>query len=388
MRHDILRRLAALALSLLLVMSLVACGAESAASGSIPSIQKPADSDNADGDIPDDELVLPEVQNISVEPVTQKALDDLEWLMDVAQMPTAAVAYLGHFDNVEDDYYWRLQECMNNKPHLASGFPIFTSIAPENIVGTKGDLFCILLHSGATMTVAPLEWKTPGNTATVTEGDPIFRMEDPVPVLVYVEFSDNGNDPDVVINITGSDGTEVAWWPMIDTETGAAAVPSHDNYGDMLLEFTNLSDYGTQEELLSDEYVWGIPTDAGLANTSWISWNGWRMDLTLDTDGGESAVGAATIYYTAMDDDDEYYFYRYAYGTWWMDGEFLTLDVYDNYGTMVGGIFPVRLPLSGEMLYIARGEDGFGPPFYNDNGMGYMLLRPAYEYADYYVDEG
>lgn len=389
MRHTMLRRLAALALSLVMVLSLVACGAQGADPNNVPSIQKPLVSGNGDGDtpdtLPDDDLVLPEVQDISVPPVAQKALDDLEWLMDIAQMPTAAVAYMGHYDNVEDDYYWRLQECMNNAPYAASEFPFFTSIAPENIVGTQGDLFCILLHSDAKMTVHPLEWKTPGDTTTVIEGDPIFRMEDPVPVLVHVNFSNNGNDPDVVINITGSDGTEVKWFPMIDEETGGAVVPSHDEYSDMLLEFTNLGNYGTQEELLGAEDVWIVPTDEKLANSSWVSHNGWRLDLLLDTEGGESAMGAAAIYYTAEDEDGNYDFQLYANGTWWMSGEFLCLDVYDEYGTMVGGAYPVRLPLwSGELLYISRGEDSSAPSFFSDFGLGYMLLHPLYEYFDYY----
>lgn len=384
MRHDTLRRLAALVLSLLMALSLVACGAQGADPNNVPSIQKPSASDNADGALADGDLVLPEVQNISVPPVTQKALDNLEWLMDVAQMPTAAVAYLGYFDQPEDDYYWRLQECMNNAPQVETQFPMITTIPPENIVGTQGDLFCILLHSGAKMTVHPLEWKTPGEVLDVTKGDPIFRMEDPVPVLVYVNFSSNGNDPDLCIDITGSDGTEVSWWPMIDQETGGAAVPGHNDYGDMLLDFTNLGNYGTQEELLSDEDIWMMPTDEYLANSSWVSHNGWRLDLLLDTEGGESAVGAAAIYYTAEDEDGNYDFQRYAYGTWWMSGEFLCLDIYNDSGTMVGGVYPVRLPVSREMLYIARGEDGSAPSFFSDFGMGYMLLHPLYEYFDYY----
>lgn len=388
MRHTMFRRLTALVLSLIMVLSLAACGGQSADPNNVPSIQKPLVSGNTDDGAPDtlldDDLELPEVQDISLEPVAQKALDDLEWLMDVAQMPTAAVAYLGHYDNVEDDYYWRLQECMNNAPYAATEFPFLKSIAPENIVGTKGDLFCILLHSDAKMTVHPLEWKTPGEVLDVTKGDPIFRMEDPVPVLVYVNFSNNGNDPDLCIDITGSDGTEVSWWPMIDEETGGAAVPGNNDHGDMLLEFTNLGNYGTQEELLGAEDVWTVPTDEEIANSSWVSHDGWRMDLLLDTEGGESAVGAAAIYYTTNDEDGNYDFQRYAYGTWWMSGEFLCLDVYDDYGTMVGGVYPVRLPVSREMLYISRGEDGSAPSFYSDLGLGYMLLHPLYEYFDYY----
>lgn len=389
MKRMISRLLAAM-LALVMVLTLCACGGQSADPNNVPSIQKPSVSGNTDGDtpdtLPDNDLVLPEVQNISVPPVTQKALDDLEWLMDLAQMPTAAVAYLGYFDHPEDDYLWLLQDCINSAPQVETQFPMLTTIAPENIIGTQGDLFCILLHSGAKMTVHPLEWKKPGQVFDVTKGDPIFRMEDPVPVLVFVNFSNNGNDPDLCIDITGSDGTEVSWWPMIDQETGGAAVPGHNDYGDMLLDFTNLGDYGTKEDLLSADDIWQVPTDEDLANTSWMAFNGWRLDLALDTEGGEGAVGGAAIYYTT-EEDGEYYFYRYAHGTWWMDGEFLCLDVYNDIGTMVGGAFPVRLPISREMLYMAPGEDYSTPPFYAEFGEGYMLLRPTYEYFDYYPQD-
>lgn len=125
----------------------------------------------------------------------------------------------------------------------------------------------------------------------------------------------------------------------------------------------NVGDYIPYfHESLEGDAQWLSPTDLGLGNTTWCNRNGWVLQFGYD-EYAENNSGGVVLYEPSLE-DFEVTLSRYCHGVWWMEGDRLYLDAYNDWGEMVGGAFPVRISPSGEQLLVMQAADGSQPPFF------------------------
>ena len=205
-------------------------------------------------------------------------------------------------------------------------------------------------------------WESFGNGVWPVPGEVLYRGGCAQPVLIFVNYEQWRDEPDMEIVLVTNDGVEVKWLPLTD-EYGIPIVPTGEDYIPMLMDFgiwgyvTGL-DYPEDWEPSGDDW-WLPPTDWGLAYTNWTASTG-----TLSSAG-------ATATRTTPDASISTISRRMgrsmrtripASGVWRATA--CDLDLSDGAGTRMSGSFPVLIDPSGESLHIQQDrETGVCPPF-------------------------
>lgn len=358
MKHSYLR----CALALLLALSLTACGGQPTSQSSSGKLSEPKQEPSAEPIATEALTTAPEEPGaFAFSELAQAALDDL---CAHGQQEYMAAAFLG--EREEGDSTPLSQWLHDTAPVLASIWPFLEEIPEENIFGEYGDLYCIVpLVESARIALKGVQWETLGNGLQPRYSEPLYYGEVGKPFLVYIRNNELWTyEPDMAIEYVREDGFAATWSP--EHQAGYIFRPEENGHS-CVIDFAQLYDVGDyipffQEDLEGDAQ-WLVPTDLGLADTTWCSNDGWVLVLAYD-EGAEGSSGGMVLYEPLLE-GYEISLTRYCHGVWWMEGDSLYLDAYNDRGEMVGGAFPVRVSPSGEQLVMMQGEDGTRPPFFN-----------------------
>lgn len=361
MKHTILRRALALLLTLMLALSLTACGDDSKEPhGSAGKLDPKTDKDTSRTD---DE---------GFSELAQAALDDL---CSHRQQEYLAAAFLG--EREKDDTTSLSAWLNNNCPDMVSIWPFLQEIGEKDIVGDYGDLYCIVpLVESAQVAVKSVEWEVLGNGLEPHYSDPLYSGEVGKPFLVYIGYAEivpnEMYETDTVIEYTRDDGYANQWGP--EHQWGAIYRPS-DNGHDSVMDFSLL--YGVGDYLPYMDYdsapdaEWLPPTDMGLAGTKWESNNGWAIEFTYD-EYADNVSGVMALYEPVEDAYGSIYRSLYFESTWWISYDCLSLGYYDG-----NCPFPLLISPSGEELVIMKSDDGSVLPFF-EPGQSCVTLDLTY----------
>lgn len=120
-------------------------------------------------------------------------------------------------------------------PQLCEDLPFLLTIHPERILGTEGQLFCIVpADEHATVAVNRVKWNA--ETESYEYVDVIYRRESGDPILLMCNGSKN--EPDTEIVITDSNGNVARWQPHMDSSYCVAPL-YNDSAESLLLDFTD-----------------------------------------------------------------------------------------------------------------------------------------------------
>lgn len=245
----------------------------------------------------------------------------------------------------------------NENPTLAAFWPFLTEIPKEDIIGDHGYLCCIVpLEESIQFTVKNVEWNYEGNGTVPIYSDPLYDCEVGRPFLMYVNYGGVpglwDDDPDTIIEYE-EEYTRI-WYP--DKEPDGEIT-----YGrDMIFDFAHLYDAGEYVpylDALDADSEWLLPTDLGLADTTWFSDNGWMLEFHYD-ENAESGSGDMVLY-RPVEGEDGTFLSPYYDGSWWMEDDSLCLGVYEG-----NCPFPLLISPSGEQLVVMQADDGSVLPFF------------------------
>lgn len=199
-----------------------------------------------------------------------------------------AAAYFGYVPQ-DADPFTVMQEAA---PRLCEDLPFLLTIDQEHILGTAGQLFCIVpADENATVAVNRRPWNA--ETESYEEPKVLYRSESGSPILVMCPNEDWIPDTEVVI--TDSNGTVTIWSPCLDPGYHISAL-RNENGEDMIFDFTSydeLPNPGWNQGIDSSELV-------GIWELAWTE---------VEGDRNEAAPGVCTIEITP----DETGIYRFTY---------------------------------------------------------------------------
>lgn len=166
-----------------------------------------------------------------------------------------AAAYFG-FHNAED-----VRQAMQTAaPGLCADLPFLMEIPDERIIGSAGELYCIVpTQEDAVVTVSLAAWD---------EVSEAYRYETVVyqgggePVLLLC--NGDGWDPDAQVRISGAGG-ETVWYPRMDD---AQRIEPLEN--EAFFDFSPYRELLDRELRLMGEAGWTTPTKEFLNGTSWV----------------------------------------------------------------------------------------------------------------------
>lgn len=218
-----------------------------------------------------------------------------------------AVAYLGYHETLDSDLPVDPYEAMReNACRLCEDLPFLLEIPQDRVVGSTGDLFCVVpLDENATVVVSKGTWDDSSEEYIYEES--LYFRESGEPILLFCNYA--GWEPDTQLYISGPSG-EVIWYPRIDDNL--CAMPLTDDNGE-----ARFYDFSPYWELLMTKHrnmkgEWVMPTAEMLAGTSWV-WKGYRKD-GLDTKYRVSfGTDTLTVHW---DDGLDEYTYEYPDASW------------------------------------------------------------------------
>ncbi len=370
------RRAAAAVLCLTLALCLAACGGKTdpppaggdGVTGTLSGGKGGADTGSGSGA---GTAAVPEVDSEKAE----QALVLLRRSMSSDDQLAGAVAYLGSREQGETAPLadWLRENCFD----LAEEMPFLLEIPAERVLGAGyGDLYCIVPRDESTsLAVNHVTWQSQGNGVWPVADEVLYREEYAQPVLVFANYEEWPDEPDVEITLVTNNGLEVSWCPLAD-EYGCAIVPTGVDYAPMLMDFA-VYGYTTGLEKPDgwepDGAGWWLPpTDVGLADTTWVCGD-WMLELCYGDCGPEYAGTAELRRFLAGDVDLTMLFS----GVWRMEDDCLWLDVSTDDGTVFRGSFPILLSPSGEQMHFQRARSGEGMPFLPD-GVDTVDLTRSY----------
>ena len=139
-------------------------------------------------------------------------------------------------------------------PQLCEDLPFLLAIGQDHILGTEGQLFCIVpADETATVAVNRRLWNV--ETESYEEPEVLYRSESGTPILVMCP--DDDRIPDTEIIITDSNGTVAIWSPCIDSGYRIASA-YNDNGESVIFDFTSydeLPNPGGNQRIDSAELV-------------------------------------------------------------------------------------------------------------------------------------
>lgn len=402
------RRVFALSLALVLLLSLSAC-AQVRQTATDESKMNTASKKTTEKQ--QEETVLQSNGNdfasqdtaVDTEPVqygfSQEAETSLGWLRDRIDFPTTlfGAAYLGYVGGLFDEGFetgfpaW-LRE--TNEAMLLE-YPFIAEIDEEHIVGGAGYLYCIVpVDANATVAINRVQWNEKTQTDEVTEV--LYRSESGEPILLFANLDGIAYEADTQVFITDSSGNTCQWYPSLDAMSYLA--PCISEAGDYLsFDFTEYAWYNAPAGFtlrLADG--WSGMTALGLAGSE-RSGMGWITETMAGETSRyayfslrfylEDETGGTVDLEWIYEDGDE--FEEMWSGFWTIqtipDGpSYVTLSLSlvggKNYGVTDGPMYlcetyPLLISPSGTELLVGAGESGICLPFMSQSTTACVLTQ-------------
>ena len=236
-----------------------------------------------------------------------------------------AVAYLGQLDEPTDiSAYIR-----ENNPQLLQSYPFIGNIPQNRILGTTGEIYCIIPRDkDASVLAVRSQWLEGSNAV---HADTLYRANSGSPFIV---LCNSDNILDTYISVTDPKGDTVTWWPGID-DSFTISLP----YEDGVFHAWDISLYEAGPRDIYHTWYqdgWTMPDEEILDGTQWIATgtgpDGQEIRISLILNGN----GTANLSWQYTDGPTQAYFY----GTWrvWLEHRaFLELDLERTGGVLSGG---------------------------------------------------
>ena len=219
-----------------------------------------------------------------------------------------AAAYFGNVPQGADPFVVMLEAA----PQLCKDLPFLLTIHRSHVLGTAGQLFCIVpADENTTVAVNRRPWNP--ETESYEEPEVLYRSESGSPVLVMCP-NDNWI-PDTEITFTDPGGTVTVWSPFLDPDYRLSSL-RNDKGESLIFDFTSydeLPDPCQSQEIDSNELV-------GTWELTWTE---------VEGDRNEAAPGRCTIEITL----DEAGCFRFTYS----DRDFPEENIRDRELTVVPG---------------------------------------------------
>lgn len=293
-----------------------------------------------------------------------------------------AVAYLGYVgEPTEHPAEWIQNIC----PQIMKDFPFIKEVSEKQIVGSIGDLYCIVPRDAqASVAINQLINEEDATGGAKEAGDILYRSEAGAPILLFCNEYRYWDRADVEITVVGTDGEQAVWQPMLDEEE-YVVLPQNDDGEFLAMDFTYYPDWDIEFGDMTS-MGWYTPDLEDLKETTWNTWQyseeGERIIYFLDLYGGERSdygeYDGETCLAWLYDGDEEYQEY---YEGWWsleeVDGQVcLRLDICRIGGMMyqdgeepqvISNQFPVLCDMEGLSLILHKGiQNGELLPFLNE----------------------
>ena len=327
---------------------------------------------------------------------SQEAETSLGWLRDRIDVTGVmfGAAYLGYVGGLFDEgfeagfpaWLWETNEAMLLK------YPFIAEIDEEHIIGGAGHLYCIVpVDENATLAINRVQWNAQTQQEEVTEV--LYRSETGEPVLLFANLDGVAYEADTQLFITDSNNT-YEWYPGLNAESRLAPALSYDYH---IWDFT--------------EYTWQY---APPSLAQWLA-DGWGGVTALSLAGSES-YGMGWFYQTMVGQTDRvaYFSLRFYHddesggsvdlewsyegssdfeemwsGFWTiesvMDGpSYVTLSLSlvggNRYETSDGPLYmsetyPFLISPSGTELLVGAGENGICLPFMSQSTTACVLTQ-------------
>ena len=411
-----LRRVFALMLALILLLSLCACGQKEQTVPDEPKMSTDKVDLLTKADKKTPERQPEEVTSQSdmsdrvsrdeateTQPVqygfSQEAENSLGWLRDRIDVTGVmfGAAYLGYVGGLFDEgfeagfpaWLWETNEAMLLK------YPFIAEIDEEHIIGGAGHLYCIVpVDENATVAINRVQWNEKTQTDEVTEV--LYRSESGEPVLLFANLDGIAHEADTQVFITDNNGNTCEWYPSLDAMSYLA--PCISEAGDYRsFDFTEYSCYNAPAEF-----------------SAWLAdgWSGmtalWRAGSQRDGMGWitETMVGETSRYayfslrfypedeaggavdlewtYKGSDDTEEMWSGFWAIQTVPDGPSYVTLSLSlvggKNYGVTDGPMYlcetyPLLISPSGTELLVGAGESGICLPFMSQSTTACVLTQ-------------
>ena len=284
------RRVFALLLALVLLLSLCACAQKAQTESDVQkmSADKVDFPTKADKKTPEEAILQNDMSDrasrdeaVDTQSVqygfSQEAEASLGWLRDRIDFPMTmfGAAYLGYVGGLFEEgfergfsaWLWETNEAMLRM------YPFIAEIDAEHIIGGAGYLYCIVpVDENATLAINRVQWNAQTQQAEVTEV--LYRSETGEPVLLFANLDGVAYEADTQVFITDNNGNTCEWYPSLDAMSYLA--PCISEAGDYLsFDFTEYAWYNAPAEFaawLADG--WSGMTALGLAGSqrSGMSW--------------------------------------------------------------------------------------------------------------------
>lgn len=250
-----------------------------------------------------------------------------------------AVAYLGYLDAEPQGGLMDWIKAEN--PQLLEIYPFIADIPQERIIGTMGEVYCIIPRwDNTTVAVDLLTDSVPGKV--------LYRSEVGSPIVLMCNGS--AFAPDTQVVITDEDATTL-WYPGLD-ENGSVALPYEDDWFKARdISLYESAPYDPYQQWLDSGYL--APTAEGLKDTSWTApglYNGRATWLFLALNSN----GTAKLEWAYQDEAATQGSYT---GTWQIRGTLLELDLQDENGNPICDTYRPLISMSGEDLALGGGAD-------------------------------
>lgn len=190
---------------------------------------------------------------------TEDGLGALRLEMEAAGCGFAA-AWFGNATQKPADPYAQMQQ---STPVLCEKLPFLLDIPKENVIGTAGDLYCIVPAEQVTSVQIYMDaWDNEGNEHTTV----LYESDTCEPVLLRRDSSDW--DSVTYVTITNADGSSLTWYPRCDA-MGCLDNLCNDEGQPAIYDFSAYA------EVLRAEYFeimgegWLSPTKWDLIGTCW-----------------------------------------------------------------------------------------------------------------------
>lgn len=330
---------------------------------------------------------------------SQEAETSLGWLRDRIDVTGVmfGAAYLGYVGGLFDEgfeadfpaWLWETNEAMLLK------YPFIAEIDEEHIIGGAGHLYCIVpVDENATLAINRVQWNAQTQQEEVTEV--LYRSETGEPVLLFANLDGVAYEADTQVFITDNSGNTCQWYPSLDAMSYLA--PCISEAGDYLsFDFTEYAWYDAPPEFaswLSDG--WSGMTALGLAGSQrdgmgWITetmvgetsryaYFSLRFYLEDETGG---TVDLEWVY-EGSDDIEEMWSGFWTIQTIQDGPSYVTLSLSlvggNSYETSDGPFYmsetyPLLISPSGTELLVGAGESGICLPFMSQSTTACVLTQ-------------
>lgn len=250
-----------------------------------------------------------------------------------------AVAYLGFLEAENADPVAFIRE---NVPSLCADLPFLTAFGPEDVVGSRGEIYCVVPAEGTQVHLSHILRDEYG---WISGAEPFLDRDD----RPFLLLCNDDSTPDTVLEITCSDGSALSWQVMPD-HLGFVNLPCDDRLQPLAMDFSAYEALLEREYRTLSESTWYAPAAQELQGTSW-RWETWvdAMSMYLDQ---EIFFEETTAFVRWYDNNEEAY--QVCQNVPWSlesagDAAVLTLD----FGGFAGErSYNVLLHDSGEVFFI------------------------------------